>query len=182
MNTIKCPQCGAAHVEHVSLNKYSCPYCGHEFYVENESNFVKQEIDEFKLAQQIKREEFKRKLKLEQKNKIIYLLAGCILFIPILFLVVWISIFIVDKFADKRLYFNDEYAEIEFLEAAPFVCDDETCEFSNFAQTAKINGVEQKVSLSFYQLYTNSDSTIAYVEIGDKKYERQIKNYDKKNI
>lgn len=33
----KCPQCGATNVEKIGFNQYSCPYCGHHFYVQNET-------------------------------------------------------------------------------------------------------------------------------------------------
>ena len=75
-SSIKCPQCGAVHVNHVSQNKYSCPFCGHSFYVERESNFVQQETDEFKLAQEIERKELERSLAQKKKNRIIYALIG----------------------------------------------------------------------------------------------------------
>lgn len=135
-NTIKCPQCGAAHVEHVSQNKYSCPYCGNEFFVESDSIFVEQETDEFKLRQRIKREELKRAQKQKTKTKITVFWALILLVLPLC--LAWFTIS--EIFKNKKLEFETPHEMCVFLEAAPFVCDNDTIVFSDFATKATING------------------------------------------
>lgn len=182
-NSIKCPQCGAVHVNHVSQNKYSCPFCGHSFYVERESNFVQQETDEFKLAQEIERKELERSLAQKKKNRIIYALIGCVLFVPIVYLSVRFAEYIDNKFSDKNIYFDydNKYDKISFLQQAPFESDGKTCVFSDYARKVTIDGTTYAVEYGnirgeYYHLTCNSDSTIAYLEFGDEKYKRPIKN------
>ena len=114
-NTIKCPQCGAARIEKVSRNKCSCPYCGNVFYVEADSEFVKQETDGLKLSQKIEREEFKRSLKQKKKNLFIFWEIGIILFVPLVALLSWVIVMIANYFSDKYIDFSCEYEKISFL-------------------------------------------------------------------
>lgn len=182
-NTIKCPQCGATHVNHVSQNKYSCPFCGHNFYVEDQSEFVQQETDEFKQAQKIERDEFKRSLAQKKKNRIIYALIGCVLFVPITYLLILLVFHIDNKYSDKFINFDSDnkYDEISFLQQAPFESDGKTCVFSDYARKVTIDGttydVENgKIRGEYYHLKCNNDSTIAYLEFGGEKYNRPIVN------
>lgn len=180
-NTIKCPQCGAARIEKVSRNKFSCPYCGYVFYVEGDSEFVKQETDEFKLSQKFEREEFKRSLEQKKKNRLIFALIGLVLFVPLVALGGWIASMISNYFSDKYIDFSGDYDYISFLQQAPFESKGKTCVFSDYARKATINGktydVEKgKINGDYILLHCNRDSTIAFFEINGERYERPIKN------
>lgn len=180
-NQNKCPQCGATHINHINSNKYSCPFCNHVFYIEDQLEFVKQETDEFIQAQQIEREELKRSMAQKRKNRIIYLLISCVLFVPITCLFCYCFFYIYDKYSDKYINFNNEYDEISFLQQAPFEFNGKTCVFSDYARKATIDGttfeiVNGKIKGSYIWLRCNSDSTIAFFEIGEDRYERPIMN------
>lgn len=188
-NTIKCPQCGAAHVNHVSQNKYSCPFCGHVFYIEGHTEFIKQETDEFKQAQIIERDELERSLAQKKKNRIIFALATSVSLIIILI----ISVIAYNVFRDKQIKFSSLHEMCAFLEAGPFVYESDTIFFSDFATKVKINGQEYfsepynyfvfiENGMSF-ETYTNYNETkaILYDSRSEKKYVRDanlpIKDY-----
>ena len=182
-NIIKCPQCGAVHVNHVSQNKYLCPFCGHSFYVNGKTEFIKQEIDKLKQAQLIEREELKRSLKLKNKNLIIYALIGCVLFVPIIYLSTHFVFYIEEKYSNKCINFdyNNEYDKISFLQQAPFESDGKTCVFSDYARKVTIDGSTLEIKNGeikgeYIYLECNSDSTIAFFKIGDEIYKRPIKS------
>lgn len=185
-NSIKCPQCGAAHVDHVSQNKFSCPFCGHSFYVEGKTEFVQQETDEFKLAQKIEREELERSLAQKNKNRIIYALVA----IVSLFIVVIIFAIVYNVSRDKQVTFSYPHEMCAFLEAGPFVCESDTIVFSDFATKANINGqeyasnpssssvsIENEMFSPFLYTYTNYNDSkaIIYDSWSDKKYVRDAK-------
>jgi len=155
-DTIKCPQCGAAHVERVSSNKYSCPYCGHEFFVESNSYFVKQETDEFKLDQRIKRDELRREQKLRKKNKVIYsLIFAClVIIVPVAWLI------ISRIFDNKTKQFQNVREICEFLEAAPFISGSDTIIFTDFATKARVNGRLFKVHISYNKIKKEASCTL----------------------
>lgn len=180
-NTIKCPQCGAARIEKVSRNKCSCPYCGNVFYVEADSEFVKQETDGLKLSQKIEREEFKRSLKQKKKNLFIFWEIGIILFVPLVALLSWVIVMIANYFSDKYIDFSCEYEKISFLQEAPFESKGKTCVFSDYARKVTINGKMYDVDNmiingDYILLCCNRDSTVAYFEINGEKYQRPIRN------
>lgn len=182
-NSLRCPQCGAVHVNHVSQNKYICPFCEHTFYVNDKTEFIIQETDEFKQTQLIEREELKRSLAKKGKNNIIYALIGIVLFGPILYISLSLVSNINEKYSDKYIYFDNDnkYDKITFLQQGPFESDGKTCVFSDYARKVTIDGTTYEVENwnirgEFILLKCNHDSTNAFFEFGGKKFKRPIKN------
>ena len=169
VNTIKCPQCGAVHVEKISSNYFSCPFCGRSFYTEATTHFVKQETNELKIKQRIETEELQRTLVRKKRNYLFYaLLFLCLAFFAgSIFMV---SVKLERIFGNKDVQFNNIHELCAFLEAGPFVCESETISFSDFATKATINGKDYTSKPYLYS------SGIGGVDIGYDRYNAQT-NY-----
>ena len=184
-NAIKCPQCGAIHLDRISRNQFKCPYCGYSFTMEGVAEFVKQRKDDNQIILEQERKKVRRKgLRFDGIYGIFILASFCLLpTTPIA----------CDSFerwkeklwGDKEYYTYSSmpiYDKISFLEAAPFSRDGEKLLFSDYGRKATINNVEHEVDL-FYSgdpivdLKCNSDSSEVCVFYAGKKYVRPNKTY-----
>ena len=179
--TIKCPQCGASHIQHINTNHYSCPYSGYTFSVSGGSNFVNQETDEFKIAQKIEEEKFKTTIwkrwwKRKKKEMVIIIIGMLVLGPPL-----WYLMNYVDGLKDKEMSFETDYDRIAFLEAAPFTAKGTEIVFSDFCRKVTINGVTKEASALYVEnksiwIWCSGDSTVAYVGFdGEKLAKRPMK-------
>lgn len=79
----KCPQCGATNVEKIGFNQYSCPYCSHHFYVQNESVVEGNSTSKYQELRSNREDLIEEMMKSEKKDEnkatIIYIIALIVL-------------------------------------------------------------------------------------------------------
>lgn len=77
----KCPQCGATNVEKIGVNQYSCPYCGHHFYVQNDAIVEGNRISKYNELSTRRRQRNQELMDKEEKFNQLFVIALLISFV-----------------------------------------------------------------------------------------------------